>query len=147
MSPRMTACGGCCHGDEWHNSAWGQQCVLHMLPLCCHTQEEEASCITSFKDKKHSVVLKVQMVCEAFNRLFWNGARTGPWTKASVSWRASNALTTPWVSLDCETLCEFPVSLWGRNVGFNSSLVLHLTMCDYCAIVIHLKHLSPRSVS
>lgn len=48
--------------------------MLHMLPFCCHaattrtTPEEEARCITSFVNKKHSVVFAAQMVRKAFKQ-------------------------------------------------------------------------------
>lgn len=59
-------------------------------PFCCHAAttptapEEGVHCITSFVNKKHSVVWAAQMACEAFSRLF-GAVRTGLWTKRPVS--------------------------------------------------------------
>lgn len=43
LSPVMTSYVGCCHGDEWHLSAWGQHRVLHRPLSCCYHSRARGS--------------------------------------------------------------------------------------------------------
>lgn len=101
VNPRVTSSVGCCHGDEWHGGAWRQHCVLHMLPLCCHTAatpttpEERVHCITSSEDKKHFVVLeKCRCISSPLADSF-RSASTGLRTKRPMSQQVLQAQT--WV--------------------------------------------------
>lgn len=69
-------------------------CISHASAVLLIPPQEALSCITSFKDKKHSVVSEAQMVCKALNRLsnspFWplnkkTSVSTGP-VQMDVPW-------------------------------------------------------------
>lgn len=141
----MTSSVGCCHGDEWHGGAWRQHCVLHMLPLCCHTAatpttpEERVHCITSSEDKKHFVVLeKCRCISSPLADSF-RSASTGLRTNMSLTWESE--LPLRWFRIEvlsvCQPSCQFELE-WVTDSSSEAESHKnwpHVTMCHWSHVI------------